>query len=74
MRIETKYIAENGRVFDNETECREYEEKILTYIEMAREIKDMCNKHEYCEDTCPFYNNGGCKLNHNDDFPHTWDI
>lgn len=65
MRREVTYYAFDGKKFDTELECREYEKSKKDLQKEYRAIntlKNFCNKHT-CSN-CPFYgiSDGFCKF------------
>lgn len=57
-----KYQAEDGKSFDTEEKCLEYEERLLQVKEILNLIpvvKEICSEQEECSD-CPFYAGCGC--------------
>lgn len=68
------YIAEDGREFQNEQECKDYEENCKLskeFDETLKAVEEYCRCHE-CDERCMFYYcDGGtnCLLNE----PYNWD-
>lgn len=65
------YEAKDGKLFDTEQECKQYETEYLAFIERVKStlkhadsIIDFCKSMEYCEE-CPFLDEvtGYCKFN-----------
>ena len=64
MRKKVTYIAFDGKAFDTENECHEYEESSRNLIEVRRAIDTIQN---YCREKdcveCPFFSTlTDCKL------------
>lgn len=45
------YIAEDGKEFQNEQECLNYERESI----LRRELRDYCKTKEDCNEKCMFY-------------------
>lgn len=70
------YIAEDGREFQNEQECLNYErESALSrkFLTNLREIRDYCDSKNDCTEQCMFYDTcrNRCMLY---SMPHEWDL
>lgn len=69
------YVAEDGKAFETEQECKQYETEHLAFIERIesalKELKNFClNHYEDNCDGCPFCEEDGtCRYA---DFPHYW--
>lgn len=65
MRREVIYYAFDGKQFDTEHECREYEKNkkdLQKTYEAINTLKNFCNRYN-CSN-CPFYNfnDGSCRF------------
>ena len=74
--MKIRYEAENGKLFDTEQECKQYETEYLAFIERIEsaleELKNFCINH-YEEDGCdgcPFYEGTDCCRYGG--YPHCW--
>lgn len=59
MKEIRKYEAFDGKIFDNETECLDYEnqfEEIKKTREAVKTVMDYCASHETSCNSCIFYN------------------
>lgn len=57
------YIAEDGREFQNEQECLDYEresELSRKFSAYLLEIRDYCNRTGACDERCMFYDTCSC--------------
>ena len=74
MREKVTYIAFDGKEFDTEMKCREYEEKRRDLVKVSRAIntiKNYCRK-SYCVN-CPFFSSlQGCRFKLN--APNEWEV
>ena len=72
MTKKVTYIAFDGKEFDTEMKCREYEENHSKFAKVRKAIDTLKN---YCRengcDTCPFFN-GGCIFT--GDTPNDWEV
>lgn len=76
MRVKniTIYEAYDGKEFDTEQECIDYEnnnEEIMKARESARVLRDFCQNHNRNCYSCIFYNNNFCKFDM--DSPAFWE-
>ena len=72
MRKKVTYIAFDGKEFDTEMKCCEYEENNRGLIKVRKAIdtiRNYCEKNS-CSD-CPFFN-GGCIFT--GDTPNDWEV
>ena len=74
MRKKITYVAFDGKEFDTEMKCREYEESRRGLVKVHRAIDTIKN---YCKDsgchTCPFFSSlQGCKFTV--DTPDGWEV
>lgn len=61
MRTEVKYIADDGREFNNLEECEKYEKEDMAIMKTAKELLDYCISQSCSH--CAFHNSDGCMLN-----------
>lgn len=61
MRTEVKYIADDGKEFDNLEACEKYEKEDMPIMKAAKELQIYCISHTCCN--CAFHNSDGCMLN-----------
>ena len=60
MRTEVKYIADDGKEFDNMEKCEDYEKEIISIKKTAKDLRDYCISQR-CSN-CAFHNSDGCIL------------
>lgn len=69
------YVAEDGEKFYTEQECYEHESKLKNQnlFQALKSIKDLCYKHDICED-CPFSMGSLCGIVGEDTPPMSWHL
>ena len=77
--MKTQYVANDGKIFETEDECKEYE-KSNTYnysscddllINILRGVKEFCKKQSGCSD-CPLYIESTQKCFTDKTIPQNW--
>ena len=71
-----KYQAEDGKSFDTEEKCLEYEKRLLQVKEILNlipVIKRICAENGVCS-LCPFYREFGCGFGDGENAPYHWSL